>query len=274
MKVVWVLEKEMFGDEHGRLADAVRKAGQQVLWWRDSWLRGDTPPDLEGSLVFFHGSLGCAARIPQELPWVPGAICSTSGFCCSSWYPSASKWLVHERWTFTTVQTLVEDPDSVLGPLGVNGSFFVRPDSPLKPFSGRVLSRETLSLRALDHGFYYEDEQLPVVVAPIQEIKDEWRFIFSRGRLIACSGYQAETCSEKTENPPENIRIFAEGVASEISLPDPLYILDICETAHGPRLMEINPFSGADLYGCDRVAIVEEVTRFAAHVADSNNAKW
>ncbi len=36
---------------------------------------------------------------------------------------------------------------------------FVRPDSPLEPFSGRVLERGRISLQALDHGFYYDDAQ-------------------------------------------------------------------------------------------------------------------
>ena len=40
---------------------------------------------------------------------------------------------------------------------------FVRPDSPLEPFAGRVLARDKISLAALDHGFYYDDAYLPVV---------------------------------------------------------------------------------------------------------------
>ena len=42
--------------------------------------------------------------------------------------------------------------------MGDPSRIFVRPDSPLKPFSGRVLDRDSISLAALDHGFYFDDE--------------------------------------------------------------------------------------------------------------------
>ena len=61
----------------------------------------------------FHGSLGCAARI-SELGWAPGAFCNTPAFYCSAWYEQAKTWLAHDAWAFTTVQNLVDNPDSVL----------------------------------------------------------------------------------------------------------------------------------------------------------------
>jgi hypothetical protein len=57
--------------------------------------------------------------------------------------------------------------------LNVTDKFFVRPNSPLKPFSGRVAEPRSLTLAKLDHGFYCDDETLPVVVLPFRNIGKE-----------------------------------------------------------------------------------------------------
>ena len=38
-----------------------------------------------------------------------------------------------------------------------------------------------------------------------------------------------------------------------------MYILDVCNTGGEFKVIEINPFSGADLYSCDCEAIVHAV---------------
>ncbi|MEM7385179.1 MAG: hypothetical protein AAF514_09570 [Verrucomicrobiota bacterium] len=71
--------------------------------------------------------------------------------------------------------------------LGSPRSLFLRPDSPLKPFSGRVVEVKDISLEKLDHGFYYEDETLPVVAAPVRQVGNEWRFVVASQRVVAGS---------------------------------------------------------------------------------------
>ncbi|MEM6468488.1 MAG: hypothetical protein AAF802_02885 [Planctomycetota bacterium] len=45
--------------------------------------------------------------------------------------------------------------------------------------------------------------------------------------------------------------------------PCPVFVLDICQVSDEYRLIELNPFGGADLYGCDSNAIVQAVSEFA-----------
>jgi hypothetical protein len=52
---------------------------------------------------------------------------------------------------------------------------------------------------------------------------------------------------------------FAREVAAALVPPDPLYILDVCQCNDNLKLLEINPFSGGDLYACSRSAIVAAV---------------
>ena len=91
-------------------------------------------------------------------------------FHCSKWYRGAQPYLLHRQWIVTTVAELVAKPEEVQRRFGPTDEVFVRPDSPLKPFSGRVLRCSEISLKTLDHGFYYDDVNLPIIVAPVRSM--------------------------------------------------------------------------------------------------------
>ena len=258
--MLWIIESAVFDAEYqDRMTKAIRSAGHDVREWSDDWW-ADGPP-LISAPVLFHGSLGNAAAIKERLDtWRPGAYCDVSAFSCAAWYPSASPWLLHRRFEILSVADFVAAPASVFERLDIAGAAFVRPDSPLKPFSGRVLARGDVSLQALDHGFYYEDDQIPVVVAPVQRIGKEWRFVVVNRRLVAGSAYLAEGRRAMQAEVSGPAWRFAAEIAEAMPPPEPVYVLDVCEVEGALRLIEINPFSGADLYACDLAAVVKAVS--------------
>lgn len=259
MAATWVIEHEVFPDGDEALASAVVEAGGRVVAWDDDWWASGRWPRLSGSAVVFHGSLGNADRVVRELPWTPGAFCSTDSFACSAWWPSAADQLVAPRHVLTTVADLVR-----LGPPADFGErVFVRPDGALKPFSGRVLARSDLTLASLDHGFYYDDDHLPVVVTPEVMIEAEWRFVVADGGVVAGSGYvPAGRVASSALSPTHPAWLYAAEVCRRFR-PDPIFVLDVAQTARGLRVVELNPFSGADLYSCDRSAVVRSAEGLA-----------
>jgi len=257
--MAWVLETEVFPDSHRGLRDAVIRAGHQAISWKDEWWDNDGWPRLSEQRVIFHGSLGNASRIARELPWSPGAYCDTDAFHCSAWYPRAADWLLHDSWLLLPARELVTGGDAVLQPLGNPSRLFVRPDSPLKPFSGRVVDSAGLTLEALDFGFYFDDSELPVIVAPVRSIEREWRFVIVGPNVVAGSSYEPEG-RVSGGSAPEEAAAFARTVASRIERPQDVYIMDVCTSGGSMRLLELNPFSGADLHGCDRTAVVNAVS--------------
>ena len=259
--VTWLLEAEVFPDSHVAMRDAVLAAHHEAVLWRDDWLRSGRWPPLNDRAVVFHGSLGNADLIARQLPWRPGAFCNTAAFRCSAWYPRAERWLLHRRWTVVPARELVSNTERVLAPFGAPESVFVRPDSPLKPFSGRVLHRDGISL---DHGFYYDDETLPVVVAPVRRVDREWRYVVVHGEVVAGSAYVAERRAASPDTPDGSPWRFAADVAHALDAPEAAYVLDVCEADGGLHLLELNPFSGADLYACDRTKVVDAVSQLAA----------
>ncbi|MEM8558121.1 MAG: ATP-grasp domain-containing protein [Bacteroidota bacterium] len=257
--LTWVLEAEVFPASHAAMRDAVVAQGHEVVRWTDAWVWDARWPRLDGPVVF-HGSLGNADLVARSSPWQPGAFCNTDAFCCSAWYPAAQPWLLHETWVSTTVEAFVADPSAVFAALDADDAVFVRPDSPLKPFSGRVVHRDAVSLDALDHGFYYDDEALPIIVAPVRTVEREWRYVVVDGRIAAGSAYAADGRTALTDDPDGAPWAFAAEIAASLPLPDPVAVLDVCACDNQLRLLELNPFSGADLYACDRPDVVQAVS--------------
>lgn len=259
---IWLLESDVFGPGPHPLTAAVRCAGLRGIEWRDDWWSNPTelPPASDEPLVF-HGSLGNAARIAALGRWSPGAYCAVESLPCSAWYTHARAWLANASFTFSSVRALVEDPVGVAGALGgTSGHVFVRPDSPLKPFSGRVVALDGLTAAQLDHGFYYEDLELPIVIAPVRaDLGREWRFVVVDGAVIARSGYIADGRQRSGSDVPDDARRLADEIVGSLPAPERVYVLDLVETSAGVRLLELNPFSGADLYGCDADAVVAAV---------------
>jgi hypothetical protein len=261
--VTWVLEADVFPASHALMRDAVRGVSAEVVRWKDDWLVDESWPRLSARTVIFHGSLGNAALVAERLPWRPGSFCDTQGFHCSRWYPRVDRWLLHRTWTLSSVEELVTAAPDVLARIGAPDRFFVRPDSPLKPFSGRVVERDKISLAALDYGFYYDDKELPVIVAPVRAVHREWRYVVVAREVVAGSAYQADGRAALPDEPGGEPWAFASALTRELDAPQDVYVLDVCEADGALFLLELNPFSGADLYACDRPAVVTAVSEFA-----------
>jgi len=265
--VLWLLEPDLYAEGAHPLTVAALEAGHAVRRWDDGWWSAGALPSQEGPVVF-HGSLGNAARIAELGRWTPGAYCNTAGFSCSRWYPAAARWLVHDAFEITTVEQLVARPREVAGSLADgSGEVFVRPDSPLKPFSGRVVKLDGLTPAHLDHGFYYEDLELPIVVARTQRLGAEWRFVVAEGRVVTGCRYVADGRSGAGAEVEPAAAALAETIAGELTGPDPIYVLDLVESEAGLRMVEINAFSGADLYDCEGATVVEAVAEVVGGAA-------
>ncbi len=249
----WLLEMEMFDERHLALEAAASARGHRVSHWRDAWWETNRFPCVPEEGVLFHGSLGNAARMANEARWRPGAFCDEQAFACTTWYPRAKRWLLNDQVAFTTVRALIAAPFSLFPECD---RIFVRPDSPLKPFAGRGLQRDQISAAALDHGYYYDDLDLPIVVSPTTDVGREFRFVIADQQPIAGSSYEPDRRRAMVLLVKGSEWQIAAEIATALAPPERLYILDLCETPQGVRLLELNPFSGADLYSCSPEAVV------------------
>jgi hypothetical protein len=126
-----------------------------------------------------------------------------------------------------------------------------------------VIQRDNLTLKALDHGFYYGDIDLPVIVAPVVNVGREWRYVVVQDEVVAGSAYEADGRTAIPDDPSGTHWEFAQSIAKEMAPPQDVFVMDICEVDERLRLLELNPFSGADLYAYDVNKVVEAVSRLA-----------
>jgi hypothetical protein len=260
--MLWVLEKGVF-NEHTSLKAEIERQGHQ-------WM----------------GPVKAATTVSEEIPRVyrgsiegskrsVGSNFGTFDFNCSSYYPKAGKWSLQQPWVQTTVNQFVSlpGPGVYFEAVGASESVFVRPDRPDKEFSGRVVSKvdaPTIGalLKLLDYGVYYDDLNIPIIVSPVRNVGTEYRFVVVDRKVVTGSGYKDNKPGMplyEDHNPWNyNPWAFAEEIARELDVDAGVYVLDVCRCDDKLFLMELNPFSSADLYNCDPSIVVAAVSEYAA----------
>ena len=254
----WVVEHTVFSNQANELLQTIKHLGHTVTIWDDNMLHRNSPPWAKNEPTVFYGALGTAAAL-KSVEWSPKVFCDIQKLHCSSYYPRYKKYLLNQRYRILPAADLVRNKREIFDLFDSPNSVFVRPDSPLKEFAGRILSYEQLTLENLDHGFYYDDKHLPVLVVPTVEVGDEWRFVISQSKIISCSGYQPTDRSAIKNMPKDNVVEFCQTILQTVTGPEELYVLDIVETQEGPKVLELNSFSCSDLYGADTTSIVNAV---------------
>ena len=244
--VTWVVES-FLNAAVDRVAAAARMQGHPVAQWDGDDERRLPPPDAR---AVFLGSLQGCARFADR--WQPGVFGATPDFAVSQWSPGLSDLALNVEWRRV--------PAGEVSPASAPWArVFARPDAADKAFGGRVLDRDALSPAALDHGFYFDDLALPVILAPAQLLGLEWRFVLVGGRVVAQSGYLADGRTPCPSTAPAAAIAVAEQATARARLA-PVVVADVCQIGVEFKLVEFNPFSGADLYLCDADAVVRAVS--------------
>jgi hypothetical protein len=105
------------------------------------------------------------------------------------------------------------------------------------------------------------------VAAPVRAIGREWRYVVVDQAVVAGSAYAAAGRAARADDPAGEPWAFAAAIAAKMTPPERVYVLDVCEADGRLWLLELNPFSGADLYACAGGDVVAAVSRAAAAAA-------
>lgn len=266
--VVWLIETGVFPATAPRVTAALDVRGQRWIRYEDG-MPASQLPELCAAVVFW-GSLGAAYVERVAARWIPGAFGDIAQFRCTAYVPRLRPWLVNHDVVFASVRDLVDRPQATLAPLGNPARVFVRPDSALKPFAGRVVDVDRLTRAALDHGFYYDDDELLVQIAPARALGREWRCVVADGEVVAACEYGAERRA-RDGGTPTAVLERASAVARAPWQVAPIYCVDVAEVDGGLGVLELNPFSGADLYGCEPAPIIDAANRIAERLVRTSD---
>lgn len=262
--LTWILEPNVFGKKFVEFENAIKNAGHNIIYWCEEYSNPVNVPDtlrwLQGPAVFY-GSLGVAEHINSNWFFIPGTFGALDKFNCEVYYPKVLSWRFDCDYIFSTVGDICRSTDC-LAELSRPKEVFIRPTSPLKQFSGRIIDTNNITLQALDYGYYYDNLDLKILIAPVQKIFCEWRIVVIDHKVITGCSYSADTRESNYNKIINEVLEFAQKIAIDIKFSS-AYILDICESEDGLKLLELNPFSGSDLYDCDYTLIVKAIGEYA-----------
>jgi hypothetical protein len=272
MNVGWLIDGEMFEHYRDDLVAAIRAHGHDVRL-----IRAPQPPyrwDDSGcsyratfskdSCVIANGDIELVSRIYREQRWTPGAFATIENFYCSSYYCRFGEYLLNRDYIMLPFGELKRCESFLMRSVGQGGRIFVRPDSPLKLFTGQVAARATFDADLEFMAFYGFPVESLVVVSSPKQIPTEWRFVVADKRVIAGCQYKMNFAIDPQPCYDANAYQLASTIASSAYQPDPVWVMDICQTTDGAyHLLEIGGFSFADLYACDKSAVVAGVSAAA-----------
>lgn len=270
--VNWLLDADMFEEYRTELIAAIQAEGQSYKLisapkagysWDDEGCsyRHVFPKD---ACVVFHGDIELSLRIYHDGRWTPGAYCDVDNFRCSRYFSEFGEFLLNNDYLFLPFAELDRRREFLFRALGKDGTIFVRPDSPLKLFTGQVVTNDSFSQDLEFMAFYeFPGHELVVISSP-KTVAKEWRFIIVNHQVIAGTQYAEHGRLVSRPGYDPSSYELAKRLASHSFEPDPVWVMDICKTAKSTyHLLEIGAFSFASLYSCDKVAVVRAVSQSA-----------
>lgn len=267
--VTWVIDPEVFLRYQDELVAEIERQGHKAVFlphvkygysWDDegcSYRRlfaNDRP-------VIFHGCIEMTRRIADENIGVPGIYATLDAYYCTRYYCALGEYLLNQRYVMLPFGELDRCRDFLFSVVGRDGKFFIRPDSPCKPFAGQLVSNETFDKDMELVGFYDVPPHELVVVSEPQSIETEWRFVIAAEKVVAGSRYQVRGEPSLDARCDREAEALASRIAASSFQPDPIWVADVCRTTDGRlALLEIGCFSHSDLYACDKAAVVDAVS--------------
>jgi ATP-grasp domain, R2K clade family 3 len=263
----WLIQADVFGRSSDPVRAALRRRGLggAVVQPR-SFLLG-VSPDVAGrrlgpgDCVVFWGTYPLMRHIQIHHRWVPGGWCSADEFECDRYYPAFGQRLLNHESVTLGLDEALGRADEVFARFASSGRVFIRPGGLEKVFTGRCVDRAGFDA-ALTSARYAHGR---VLVARPRPVGAEWRLVVARGAFVAASRYRTDGRSDVSPGCPAEVRAFGEqALAGAGWQPDPIFMLDVCESGGSLWVLELNSFSCSGVYACDADAVVETASQLAA----------
>lgn len=266
MKPIWLIHN-YDQDDYDKLVEALNKTDtpyhtieyKSILDQidKDVLPKSDQCVILNGSIQFVN------AMANQGNVYTPGAYGFSKKTDCSHYFTKIPKeYLLNFPYVLTTWAELKRSKEYYKD-LFFNTQLFVRPNGGNKSFPGQGIYYcywdETISEIEKTSGV--TDETLLIIGNHKSIQKNEYRFVIVDKKVVTGSSYNwSKECSQEY---PKEAEELAQKIADLDWQLDSAYTCDIAIAPTGPKLIELNSFSCAGLYACDRLKIVEAVNKVA-----------
>jgi hypothetical protein len=268
MRPTWLIEANVEGLPSEPLQTQVRRRGMKCHIVKHLPAL-PAPKDIAGTeslpmdaCVIFRGTLPLMRHIQASRRWRPGGWCEYRNLACSTYYAYFGPYLLNREYTLLPIAEALRLVDDLFARYASGGLVFVRPDSVDKSFTGTLTDRTTFSHKFLGTAF---DPSALILVARAKKLVREWRLIVANDKVIAGSQYRNADAREEAAHCPDEVLRFAAAVLDGVIWrPAPMFIMDICDSEDGLRLLELNSFGCSGHYLADVSTVVEAASELAA----------
>lgn len=277
--VNWVIEKYLFDEYEDRLATAIKNSGAKVYFYDDlcgmTFKEYITSKFTEKDIVVYHGSLQHGRQL-THLPIYPGVFMTIDNYECYKYYGYYGDNLLNSKYMMMGLNDVLRNKDKIRSTLLSNNLFipesvFIRPSNGYKTFAGQLLPFDNFEreFNVLLQSYGGIEPETLVLLSNTQDISEEYRFIVIDGKVISGSLYMDENNMgtykpyyDKVCTNQDAIDFATE--MTKLHTPDKAYTIDVCKTSRGDyKLLEINSFNCASMYGNDYDAVVKATNELA-----------
>lgn len=266
-KINWVIDKYVFEDYEDKLIEAIKRSDAEPHIYDDQRGRISTylGKFFTDDIVIFHGSLQHGRGV-EKFPIYPGIFLTLSNYECFKYYGYYGDNLLNSNYKMMGLNDVLRNKGKIFGDFGTE-SIFIRPSNGFKSFPGQTLPFNNFNLEfdILTKSYGGLDLDELVVVSPAQNIEEEYRFIVINGVVVSGSLYMDNNNRKEWkayyDKPCEDSSAFDFAIEmSKIYQPDKAYTIDVCKLSNGEyKMIEINSFCCASMYGCDYDKVVKAV---------------
>jgi len=270
MKCKWIVENMVREPSYLELVEAIKAEGCDLKEIKGDFKYSDIQGYDDSAPVIFLGSINMTDIVLQKMTGsYPVAYCNQRNYLCTKYMSHFGKYLFNDKYAIISLAELKRHLFFFYGVFGKETMIFVRPDSGQKPFQAQLVD-----MQDFEH-FYAQGRSIEhelVVVSSPKNIRGEWRFVVTSSQeIIAQSTYRYLGKITKIPSAPKEATELVKELLKIGYYPDTVFVLDICEDNDGNYwLLELNSFSSAGLYECNKTNIVKRV----GAIAESEWEAW
>lgn len=262
----WIIDERMteLSNCTGNIPQAIKDVGSEVFLsgYNNSELDRDYGSWTEKECVSLYGSHGFIRG--NKTPFIPGAYGFSENTSCNRYYSFLENdWMLNKDFIFLPFSAIMNRIDKVFDLFG--GSFFIRPNSGFKTFTGQVLSPENAAheINSLNQLSSVMPETICLLAPANRDIQGEFRFVIAANEVVDGSCYRWENKVDARHDWDNDCLRLAKEVSRHHWQPDLVYTCDVALTPDGPKIIELNSFCCAGLYATDKKRVFGRVSEVA-----------
>jgi hypothetical protein len=209
--------------------------------------------DLKNTVTVVNGSINFIYKMADMNTcfYMP----KFQNFKCSNYFNYFGKFLLNSNYVYSSLMEIRRNYQFYFSLFG-NSKIFLRPNSPLKEFSGFVTDAFSLDVDIVTN---FKKDIIEnylnslFVVTSYKKILEEYRFVVSKKEILWCCKYRegGKLVKNKEIHPTDETISFVKGILNEVNYePEIVYTIDIGRDFLTDKLgvIELNNFFSTGYY--------------------------